>query len=201
MLGGGLASGGREAPDSRVRHSSMRGAAIVAVALILGFATSCTDTSADNEDLPSGKAPTRGQAQGVPQPVLVEPILDDAASAGVLAVRFRYAQRTSVYAEGARHYLQVSRPDGTVVVRRDEGTEQGPGAGYMDTVRLQPGRYRVQTFQRGCDYTQGGDCQRVLDPPTHQCTAPVVIRAEAATTVAITVSLPNPCTVIMTDPQ
>lgn len=128
---------------------------------------------------------------GESEPELIEPSLGHSASTGLLEVDFRYGKRTSMYAEGARHYLEVRDADGGVILRRDEGTEQGPGAGYSDSIRLEPGRYRVQTFQRGCDFTEGRDCESTLAPRKHRCTADVVLPGGGRTRVTIKVSLPK----------
>lgn len=109
------------------------------------------------------------------EPALLKPSLGKEAKTGSLTVRFQSSQITSVYAEGARHYLQISTTDGAVVVRRDEVTEQGPGAGYTDSVRLAPGEYKVQTFRRGCDYTQGADCEETFGPAEDWCNTSIAI--------------------------
>ncbi len=132
------------------------------------------------------------------EPALSEPSVGKDAETGVLKVRFQYSPRTSVYAEGARHYLQISATDGAVVVRRDEGTEQGPGAGYTDSVRLAAGDYTLQTFQRGCDYTdtEGGDyCEQTLGRAEGWCSTPVSIEPGMDANVIISVRLPEKCEV------
>lgn len=129
------------------------------------------------------------------EPALLEPSLGKDANTGSLTIRFQYPQRTAVYAEGARHYLQVSTADRAVVVRRDEGTEQGPGAGYTDSMRLAPGDYTVQTFQRGCDFTQGTDCEETFEPAEDWCSTPVTIEPDATVRVTIKLRLPQGCDV------
>lgn len=143
-----------------------------------------------------GVTPADGAQDGGPSgPSLVEPVLKDPHGAlGSLVVRFKYVERTSVYAEGARHYLEVLSQSNGVVMRRDEGTEQGPGAGYVDSVRLPPGQYTVQTYQRGCDY-QHGNCEDTYPPRTDQCSTPVSVAPRARTTVIIKMRLPHPCSV------
>ena len=129
------------------------------------------------------------------EPVLLEPTTAEDSPTGSLEVRFTYGERTSMYAEGARHYLQVLDDAGAVILRRDEGTEQGPGSGYSDTVRLPPGDYWVVTFQRGCDFGQGTGCETTADPASDRCATDVSLAPSQTTRVSITLSLPHPCQV------
>ena len=48
------------------------------------------------------------------EPVLLEPTPEEDSPTGSLEVRFTYGERTSMYAEGARHYLQVLDDAGAV---------------------------------------------------------------------------------------
>ncbi len=137
-------------------------------------------------------------SQASSEPPMVEPAAANSVRTGVLTVDFAYAQRTALYAEGARHYLQVSDPSGDVVLRRDEGTDQGPDEGFVDSVRLAPGRYLVQTYQRGCDFTEGKRCENTTGMDQDRCTEWVRIRPEIETRVAITVKLPQPCSLEVT---
>lgn len=117
-----------------------------------------------------------GRVEGREAPAMVEPSNAGGTATALLTVGFEYAQGTFVYAEGARHFLQVSDNDGTVVLRRDEGTDQGSGGGYTDSARLQSGRYTVETYQRECDFTEGGDCTSTIGPLEDRCATSVLIR-------------------------
>lgn len=117
----------------------------------------------------------------------------DAGPTGVLEVHFTYAERTALYAEGARHYLRVIDLSGPADLLRDQGTDQGPGEGYRATLRLPPGRYRVITFQRGCDYTADDDCRSTIGAAQDRCRAVVKIIARERTVVRIAAELPEPC--------
>lgn len=129
------------------------------------------------------------------EPTLFEPVDNREVLTGTLTVRFSYRERTSLYAEGARHYMEVSRRGGATVLRRDEGIEQGPGAGYVDSVQLPPGPYRVETFQRSCPPAEKHPCESTIDPAQDRCVARVSVVANHTTRLRIRLRLPDPCTV------
>jgi hypothetical protein len=65
----------------------------------------------------------------------------------------------SVYIEGSYSYIRVER-DGDEVVQVRLTNAPSP----RSTLRLEPGSYRLVSFQRPCD----GNCG-TLDPPTDEC--------------------------------
>lgn len=178
--------------DARICRSATRLAALLLSLAGLSVNAGCSN---DDEPPPEPALVEPNDDEPPPAPALVEPTLAEDVKTGSLAVQFRYTDGTSVYAEGARHYLEVSTSDGAVVVRRDEGTEQGPGAGYTDSVRLAPGEYEVQSFQRECDFTEGGDCRETFKSAKDQCSTPVEIEPGAKVRVIIRLRLPGECDV------
>jgi len=64
------------------------------------------------------------------------------------------------YAEGAISYVRVETADSETIAE-----ETLPDANPAEvTLRLDPGRYRLRSWQRPCD----GNCEQ-LDPPTDEC--------------------------------
>src|ERR671937_1051484 len=81
-----------------------------------------------------------------------------AAHPATLHVQQEWVGR-GMYTEGSYSYVRVER-DGDKVVQVRLSDERTPRA----TVRLDPGSYRLVSFQRPCD----GNCG-ILDPPTDEC--------------------------------
>ena len=83
------------------------------------------------------------------------------ASPGKFHVQQVIAPGSPLPIEGSIPYVRIARADGsTVVQRRLNLTKRTPFA----DVRLAPGRYRLQSWQRTCD----GNCG-YLDPPSDRC--------------------------------
>jgi hypothetical protein len=87
--------------------------------------------------------------------------------------------------EGSIPFIRVSRADGSTVVRRRLNvTTRTPTA----DVRLAPGRYRLQSWQRICD----GNCG-YLDPPSDRCARWFRIHRAQTLKATITVAFGSGC--------
>jgi hypothetical protein len=104
------------------------------------------------------------------------------AQAATLHVRQELIGR-GMYTEGSYSYVRVER-DGDKVVQVRLSDERTPRA----TVRLDPGSYRLVSFQRPCD----GNCG-ILDPPMDQCTKTVEVEADADIAVLVSLSPGQGC--------
>jgi hypothetical protein len=87
--------------------------------------------------------------------------------------------------EGSIPFIRVSRPDGSTVVRRRLNLRTGPPSAV---VRLAPGRYRLQSWQRICDANCGN-----LDPPSDRCTRWFQIHRAQTLKATITVAFGSGC--------
>lgn len=101
------------------------------------------------------------------------------SGAGTLRIDHRIA---CCYVEGARTTLRVVRPDGEVVATRRSGGD------VAAALRLDAGRYAVETLERPCD----GSCA-ALDPPTDRCRVAVEVAAGRTTTVTTRVAPGRGC--------
>jgi hypothetical protein len=96
---------------------------------------------------------------------------DGHASSGTLDLQLR-PPGGEVYTEGSVTHVRLVSASGRVVVDREREVDP------LLSRRLAPGRYRLDTYQRGCS----GTCAR-LDPPSARCSRTIVIRA--GTTLAL----------------
>ena len=101
-------------------------------------------------------------------------------------VRQVYDMSEGAYVEGSYSYVRVERPQGGKLL--EERLPDGEPAGQSKdriisdvVLRLDPGHYRLVSFQRPCD----GSCDS-LDPPTDECERVIrVTRPEAQVTVTV----------------
>jgi hypothetical protein len=95
----------------------------------------------------------------------------------------------SLYVEGAKSYVSARPASGgdakEVELSYDDRTATG-------SLRLEPGRYTVKSWQRPCD----GNCG-YLDPPTDSCSAPVEVASGADTHVTIRIEPGKGCEIVV----
>lgn len=108
-----------------------------------------------------------------------------AAHAGQLRV-IQVRVGTAVPTEGALSYLRLERATGATVTQR-----QLPGGGKL-TLSLQPGAYRLASWQRICDANCGN-----LDPPSQQCAQPFTLRPGEQLTATIRVNFASGCVIAL----
>ena len=87
--------------------------------------------------------------------------------------------------EGSIPYIRVARGDGSTVARRRLSFR---GLTASGDVRLAPGRYRLQSWQRDCD----GNCSR-LDPPSDRCARWFRINRGQTLKATVTVTFGSGC--------
>lgn len=107
------------------------------------------------------------------------------ANAGQLRIRQVIVGKT-VPAEGALGYIRVDRATGATLIER-----QLP-AGKGLTLKLDPGTYRLVSWQRLCD----GNCGH-LDPPSNRCTRPFTMRQGERLQATIRVNFVSPCVIAL----
>ncbi len=90
-----------------------------------------------------------------------------------------------LYVEGSFSYVRLERAGETVEQVRLSNARI-PRA----TLRLDPGSYRLVSFQRPCD----GNCSR-LDPPIDQCSHELEIQADTDVSVSVALSPGHGCTI------
>jgi hypothetical protein len=91
----------------------------------------------------------------------------------------------SLYVEGSYSYVRLERA-GEEVVQVRLTDARTPRA----TIRLEPGSYRLVSFQRPCD----GNCGS-LDPPTDRCDLALEASAEAILEATVRLSPGRGCTI------
>ena len=92
---------------------------------------------------------------------------------------------TGLYIEGSYSYVRVEQGEKNVVQTRLRG-----GKTPETTLRLDPGSYRLVSFQRPCD----GNCG-YLDPPTDQCSRGIEAKAGALVEATVRLSPGDGCTI------
>lgn len=91
----------------------------------------------------------------------------------------------SLYIEGSYSYVRVEQDEKKVVQVRLKGRKT------LETkVLLQPGFYRLVSFQRPCD----GNCG-LLDPPTDRCSSEIEAKAGALVEATVRLSPGEGCTI------
>ena len=98
------------------------------------------------------------------------------------------------YFEGSYSYVRVENLDGEKLIEERLPLE-GEKLGELrflsrTTLRLDPGSYRLVSFQRPCE----GSCDS-LDPPTDVCSGKIAVARDRAVQVAITVRPGAGCTI------
>jgi hypothetical protein len=98
-----------------------------------------------------------------------------------------------LYIEGSYSYVRVERPDGEEVLRERLGEERECSESECVSklvLRLDPGEYRLVSFQRPCE----GNCD-LLDPATDSCDRLIEVRPGEALNVVVTVHPGEGCTI------
>ena len=90
----------------------------------------------------------------------------------------------SLYIEGSYSYVRVEQDEKKVVQVRLKGRK------LEATVRLEPGSYRLVSFQRPCD----GNCG-YLDPPTDRCSREIEAKAGARVEATVRLTPGQGCTI------
>jgi hypothetical protein len=91
----------------------------------------------------------------------------------------------ALYIEGSYSYVRVEQGEKNVVQVRLKGTKTPE-----TTLRLEPGSYRLVSFQRPCD----GNCG-FLDPPTDECSREIEAKADGLVEATIRLSPGEGCTI------
>lgn len=91
----------------------------------------------------------------------------------------------AVYIEGSYSYVRLEQGEKNVVQVRLKG-----GKTPETTLRLDPGSYRLVSYQRPCD----GNCG-YLDPPTDQCSREIEAKAGALVEAWVRLSPGDGCTI------
>ena len=113
-----------------------------------------------------------------------EPTSPDAAE---LRIRQIWDESAGLYAEGADSYVRVERLNGDKLIERrlnDAG---------RTTMRLDPGSYRLLSWQRPCDPTGSSQCNG--DSPTDECSGELRVRPSRQAQATITVRAGEGCTI------
>jgi hypothetical protein len=92
----------------------------------------------------------------------------------------------NLYIEGSYSYVRVEQ-GGKSVKQVRLSNERFPRA----TIRLEPGTYRLISFQRPCD----GNCS-MLDPPTDQCSREITAEAAAELGTVVRLSPGEGCEIL-----
>jgi hypothetical protein len=108
----------------------------------------------------------------------------DAADLHVVQV---WDESEGLYAEGALSYVRIETPGEEKLV---EVELQPTESGHEASIRLDPGEYRLVSWQRPCD----GNCDS-LDPPTDRCAEEFALEPGNALTAAIKVRAADGCTI------
>jgi hypothetical protein len=93
---------------------------------------------------------------------------------------------SAVPIEGALSYLRVERAGGVTLAER-----QLPGSHKL-TLAVQPGAYRLVSWQRICDANCGN-----LDPPSNQCARSFTLRPGERLQAAIRVNFVSGCVIAL----
>jgi hypothetical protein len=109
------------------------------------------------------------------------------SDAAELRVVLLWDESAGLYFEGARSYIAVETPAGE---ERVEFELRPTPNGHEGSVRLDPGDYRLLSWQRPCD----GSCDS-LDSPTDRCSAPFTVAPETPTLAEIQVRAGEGCTI------
>lgn len=94
---------------------------------------------------------------------------------------------TAVYVEGARSCIAVETGAGNELVELELGET---ARGYEGTVRLDPGQYRLLSWQR-----PSSGAGEIYDPPTDRCSAPFSVMPSTAVRARIEVRAGEGCTI------
>jgi hypothetical protein len=111
-----------------------------------------------------------------------------------LPVRQIYDMSQGGYFEGSYSYVRVENLDGDELME-ERFPQEGRKLGelrflFAMTLRIDPGSYRLVSFQRPCS----GDCGH-LDPPTDECSREIVVVRGRPVEATITVRPGEGCSV------
>jgi hypothetical protein len=106
-----------------------------------------------------------------------------------VAVRIEQAfdRNGALYIEGSYSYVRVERPDGEQVLDQRLPSDFPVAS---TTFRLDPGSYRLLSYQRPC----AGNCG-LLDPPTDRCDAALAVEVGSPLEVSVRVSPGEGCAI------
>ena len=96
-------------------------------------------------------------------------------------------ESAGLYAEGALSYLAVEAPDGDELIEAELAPADKEQAA---TLRLDPGTYRLVSWQRPCE----GNCG-TLDPPTDRCEQVFTLEPSTPVKADIEVRAGRGCTI------
>ena len=108
----------------------------------------------------------------------------DAADLHVIQV---WDESAGLYAEGARSYVAVETLDGHELLQSEL---QPTAAAHEAAIHLDPGDYRLLSWQRPCD----GSCD-ALDPPTDRCARQFALVPKTSLEAEIEVRAGEGCTI------
>jgi hypothetical protein len=94
------------------------------------------------------------------------------------------------YIEGSHSFLRITGPDGEVVF--DEDLEEGNLTRPLADLDVEPGTYRIESWQRPC----GPACPSLDPEPTDACEERVVVAADQQVVVTIRLWPYSGCTVL-----
>jgi hypothetical protein len=119
----------------------------------------------------------------------------DTQPPGSVTVRVEqlYDMSKGMYVEGAFSYVRIEDANGNELVeKRLDDSEQADDLvpTSTTTLGLDPGTYRLVSYQRPCD----GNCG-YLDPPTDKCSREIVVDSGGPMTVTIRVQPGEGCTI------
>jgi len=112
-----------------------------------------------------------------------------AGVAGAGAVQLRITQvrvGNAIPIEGALSYIRIERATGVTLIER-----QLPDS-KMLTLKLDPGAYRLVSWQRTCDANCGN-----LDPPSSRCARPFTMRQREPLEATVRVNFASGCVIVL----
>ena len=115
-----------------------------------------------------------------------EPVATSSGTAELHVLQV-WDESVGLYVEGARSFVRVDTAAGDEVVEMEL---QSTPSGHEATIRLDPGRYRLLSWQRPSSGASG-----VYDAPTDQCDAPFEIKPQTPVEAQIEVRAAEGCTI------
>jgi hypothetical protein len=110
-------------------------------------------------------------------------------------IRQIYDVSKGMYVEGAYSYVRVEDLSGKKLVERRLGDQRSIDEVTLvstTTLNLDPGTYRLLSFQRPCEAICGGDS---LDPPTDRCSQRITVEPGSPLAVTVSVAPAEGCTI------
>ncbi len=117
------------------------------------------------------------------------PAVTTGPTAGADAAQLRITQVMvghAVPVEGALSYIRVERATGATLIER-----QLPGSKKL-TLKLDPGAYRLMSWQRICD----GNCG-YRDPPSDRCARPFRVKQREQLEATVRVNFASGCVIVL----